>query len=331
VVSPVEYAPLEGGSGEPLVTVGVAGIVTTRVVTASPGGRAVADFPLVAATSTTPSADSTFDQGRVTLVIREADEDMMAYRVLRAHAIILQNPQIWLQAQNDYYSPHPTFNAARQQQTTWAAAGLAAIDYVLRKGLFQVRGAKGPVPNLDDPLLDNIVPEELLGGNADANGLQDSLESHEIVARIADLTGLTAPIDSIAHMVASENSGRYRLYQYALAQQMLYGAQMPYVNLETARDEMPDMAAYEGENSYYEFGRKLAVGGGLEFAGRYVDSNVVSNNRTGSFLKVLMNAARRSLSSYSHAVEEDWIWTIGTFMTGSNPDASGNAIIAMTR
>jgi hypothetical protein len=228
-------------------------------------------------------------------------------------------------------SPHPTFNAARQQQTTWAAAGLAAIDYVLRKGLFQVRGAKGPVPNLDDPLLDNIVPEELLGGNADANGLQDSLESHEIVARIADLTGLTAPIDSIAHMVASENSGRYRLYQYALAQQMLYGAQMPYVNLETARDEMPDMAAYEGENSYYEFGRKLAVGGGLEFAGRYVDSNVVSNNRTGSFLKVLMNAARRSLSSYSHAVEEDWIWTIGTFMTGSNPDASGNAIIAMTR
>jgi hypothetical protein len=45
----------------------------------------------------------------------------------------------------------------------------------------------------------------------------------------------------------------------------------------------------------------------------------------------LMNAARRSLSSYAHAVEEDWLWTVGTFMTGSDPSQSGNAIISMTR
>jgi hypothetical protein len=149
---------------------------------------------------------------------------------------------------------------------------------------------------------------------------------------MAELSGMTVPADGISYMVSNDGLGRYKLYQYCLAQQMLYGSLQPYKSLEeAAQEEMPDMSAYEGENSYFEFGRTFGVGGGLEFAGRFVDSNTVSNNRTGSFLKLLMNAARRSLSSYAHAVEEDWLWTVGTFMTGSDPSQSGNAIISMTR
>ena len=331
---PVEDAPLEGGANEPQVSVGTAGLGTFRAVKATPGARAKLELPLVAASSNDSSAANNLFEGtggRVTLVITEADEDLFAYRVLRAHAVILNNPQIWLQSQNDYYSPHPIFNAARQEQALFAAVGLSAVDYWLRAGVLQVVGAPGPVPNLDDDVLGALPPNELLALGPGGVGVA-SLESHEIVARMADLANVTSPTDSIRYNVSAAAQRRYKLYPLNLAQQVLYGSLQPYVSLEQQNAEFaPIQEMAGGANSYFEFGRKKGVGNMPEFAARYQGSDSLSGERVGAFAKVLMNAARRGYAAYAHGVEEEWTWSFGVFMSGNNPDLSGNAIITQYR